>query len=126
MNNLRLEQANDWLSSLFQMPDYHIKPLAGDASFRRYFRVSEVENPEKTYVLMDAPPEREDTTPFLQVCQWLETSGLNTPKIITEDQGLGFILLEDFGDATWAVFKASEQNISLINLQLPTLSANME
>ncbi|MDX8387019.1 MAG: phosphotransferase [Ghiorsea sp.] len=106
----RLEQAKNWLNSLPQIPDYQIRPLAGDASFRRYFRVSETANPEQTYVLMDAPPEKEDTSSFLQVCDWLEKSGLNTPKIIIKDQSLGFILLHDFGDTTWSVFNASKQD----------------
>src|SRR5687768_18413428 len=40
-----------------------IRPLAGDASFRRYFRVHAG---ERTAVLMDAPPEHEDVGPFLK------------------------------------------------------------
>lgn len=103
-SDVRLEQAKLWLSTLPQIPSYDIKPLAGDASFRRYFRVSEKDNPDQTYVLMDAPPEKEDVSPFLNVCAWLNRSGLNTPDILVQDQGQGFLLLEDFGDTTWSVF----------------------
>jgi len=76
-----------------------IVPLAGDASFRRYFRLS---SEDKNYVLMDAPPKREDVQPFLRVLGWMAKAGLRTPKLLAEDAGQGFLLLEDFGDVTWA------------------------
>ncbi|MDQ6962460.1 MAG: phosphotransferase [Mariprofundaceae bacterium] len=78
-----------------------VSPLAGDASFRSYHRV--VWNQEK-YVLMDAPPDKEDVQPFLKVQQWLHDIGLRVPQIIAKDIKQGFLLLEDFGDTTWAVF----------------------
>ncbi|MDX8392258.1 MAG: phosphotransferase [Mariprofundaceae bacterium] len=73
--------------------------LAGDASFRRYFRVRCGEN---RYVLMDAPPDRENTGPFLAVRDWMQQAGLRVPQLIAADAEKGFLLLEDFGDATWA------------------------
>lgn len=112
MNDSRLAQAKAWLSSLAELPDYQIKPLAGDASFRRYFRIHETQNPSQTYVLMDAPPAKEDVMPFIQVSDWLSASGLNTPKIIIKDQQQGFLLLQDFGDTTWAVFAQQQHDIS--------------
>ena len=41
-----------------------VKPLAGDASFRRYFRLR---RGDETAMLMDAPPPHEDPRPFLAV-----------------------------------------------------------
>jgi len=76
-----------------------IVPLAGDASFRRYFRVRSM---ACSYVLMDAPPEREDVGPFLNVRAWLEGAGVRAPRLVAEDGARGFLLLEDFGDVTWA------------------------
>ena len=73
-----------------------ILPLAGDASFRRYFRV---EQDGKSAVLMDAPPEHEDSRPFLAVARHLDTIGFRAPRVLAEDLDLGLILLEDFGDA---------------------------
>ena len=45
-----------------------IEPLAGDASFRRYFRVY---SEGRQAVLMDAPPPHEDPRPFIAVAEWL-------------------------------------------------------
>jgi len=73
-----------------------IAPLAGDASFRRYFRVHKN---GRSAVLMDAPPEHEDSRPFLKVAQHLLDIGFRSPRIIAQDLEQGLILLEDFGDA---------------------------
>jgi aminoglycoside/choline kinase family phosphotransferase len=72
-----------------------ILPLAGDASFRRYFRVV---NGEKTAVLMDAPPPHEDPRPFIAVSEWLLSRGLSAPEILARDLEKGLLLLGDFGD----------------------------
>ena len=73
-----------------------ILPLAGDASFRRYFRVV---NGERTAVLMDAPPPQEDPRPFIAVAEWLLSRGLSAPEILARDLDSGLLLLGDFGDA---------------------------
>ncbi|WP_038250991.1 aminoglycoside phosphotransferase family protein [Ghiorsea bivora] len=99
MSDLRLEQAKQWLGKHFS--HFEIHNLAGDASFRRYFRISTA---EENYVLMDAPPEKEDVTPFVQIGDWLAQHQLRVPKIIIRDQHQGFLLLEDFGDVTWSVY----------------------
>jgi len=72
-----------------------IEPLAGDASFRRYFRVR---LGKKTAMLMDAPPPNEDPAPFLRAAKWLDANGLRAPHILAEDAARGLVLLEDFGD----------------------------
>ncbi|WP_246610948.1 aminoglycoside phosphotransferase family protein [Aquisediminimonas profunda] len=71
-----------------------ILPLAGDASFRRYFRV--VLGSAKA-VLMDAPPPHEDPRPFIAVAQWLVEQGFSAPHILAADLGTGLVLIEDFG-----------------------------
>jgi N-acetylmuramate 1-kinase len=77
-----------------------ILPLAGDASFRRYFRVVDVgfEGSGRTAVLMDAPPEHEDVGPFLAVAEHLGRLGLSSPRSYAVDRAGGLLLLEDFGD----------------------------
>ena len=72
-----------------------IRPLAGDASFRRYFRVVQG---ERTAVLMDAPPAHEDVRPFVAVAEWLSSVGLTAPEILARDTDRGLLLLGDFGD----------------------------
>ena len=72
-----------------------IVPLAGDASFRRYFRVH---GPDGTAVLMDAPPEKEDSRPFLAIGAQLDALGFSAPQPLATDLDKGLVLLEDFGD----------------------------
>jgi len=73
-----------------------ILPLAGDASFRRYFRIRRGTD---SAVLMDAPPEHEDSRPFLTVAGHLDSIGFRAPRVLAKDLDAGLILLEDFGDA---------------------------
>ena len=72
-----------------------ILPLAGDASFRRYFRIVQG---DRSAVLMDAPPQHEDVRPFVAVAEWLAEKGLTAPEILARDMERGMLLLGDFGD----------------------------
>jgi N-acetylmuramate 1-kinase len=72
-----------------------IQPLAGDASFRRYFRIIDG---DRCAMLMDAPPPNEDPAPFLRAAKWLDANGLRAPQVLAEDAARGLVLLEDFGD----------------------------
>lgn len=74
-----------------------IRPLAGDASFRRYFRVHRPSG--ETAVLMDAPPAHEDPGAFVAVAEGLAGAGLSAPTILARDLDRGLLLLDDFGDA---------------------------
>ena len=76
-------------------PRATVAPLAGDASFRRYFRVTDG---ARRAVLMDAPPPHEDPRPFLSVAGWLTERGFAAPAILAADPDAGLVLLEDFGD----------------------------
>lgn len=76
--------------------DAEIEPIAGDASFRRYFRIVA---PGRHAILMDAPPPHEDPRPFLSVARWLTDRGFAAPEIYGEDLGHGLVLLQDFGNA---------------------------
>ena len=71
-----------------------IEPLAGDASFRRYFRIR---RGEESAMLMDAPPPNEDPQPFLRAAKWLDANGMRAPRILAADAPRGLVLLEDFG-----------------------------
>ena len=73
-----------------------LKPLDGDASFRRYFRIKRFGS---SAMLMDAPPPHEDVGPFLRAARWLDANGLRAPEIYAEDEARGLVLLEDFGKA---------------------------
>lgn len=73
-----------------------IDPLPGDASFRRYFRLSRASG--ESAMLMHAPPPHEDPAPFLHVAHWLNTHGMRGPAILAEDATQGWVLTEDFGN----------------------------
>ena len=75
--------------------DAQILPLAGDASFRRYFRVVDG---DRQAVLMDAPPPHEDPRPFIAVAEYLCEQGLTAPAILARDLEKGLLLIDDFGD----------------------------
>lgn len=72
-----------------------IAPLAGDASFRRYFRVIDG---SRRAVLMDAPPPHEDPRPFIAIAEHLVGQGFAAPQILARDLDEGLVLIEDFGD----------------------------
>ena len=73
-----------------------IEPLAGDASFRRYFRI--VHDDGRRAVLMDAPPPHEDPRPYVAVAEWLSEIGLAAPEILARDLDHGLLLLGDLGN----------------------------
>ncbi|HZQ02027.1 MAG TPA: phosphotransferase [Reyranella sp.] len=73
--------------------------LAGDASFRKYFRLR---CGDRTVVVMDSPAAHEPVEPFVRVGRHLKALGLSAPEILAEDLAHGFLLLEDLGDDTFA------------------------
>jgi aminoglycoside/choline kinase family phosphotransferase len=88
------ESADDFLAAC-GWAGARVEPLAGDASFRRYFRVI---GDDRQAVLMDAPPPHEDPRPFISVAEWLLSVGLSAPEILARDLDRGLLLLDDFGD----------------------------
>nr|WP_315471483.1 phosphotransferase [uncultured Sphingorhabdus sp.] len=73
-----------------------VTPVAGDASFRRYFRIDCAARGKA--ILMDAPPPHEDPRPFIHIAQYLNGYQFRAPEIFGTDLTRGFVLLEDFGD----------------------------
>lgn len=80
------------------LADAEFAPASADASFRRYFRLS---HGSDSWVVMDAPPEREDCRPFIQVAELILAAGLNGPRIVAQDLAQGFLLLSDLGRQTF-------------------------
>jgi N-acetylmuramate 1-kinase len=74
-------------------------PLPGDASFRRYFRLAGGPSPA---LLMDAPPPHEDVRSYRRIAAHLVALGLTAPRVHAADDDAGFLLIEDFGDTTFA------------------------
>ncbi|MGH7075673.1 MAG: aminoglycoside phosphotransferase family protein [Stellaceae bacterium] len=96
-------------------------PLAMDASFRRYFRLTDG---ARGAVLMDAPPPQEDVRPFIAVGRLLHGIGLSAPQIFATDIERGLLLLEDFGDGTYTrLLAAGEDEAALYALAVDVLIA---
>ncbi len=91
----RLQELRHWLEYDLGMSGCEPRPASSDASFRRYFRI---ESGGRSYIVMDAPPEREDCGPFVEVARSFLDIGLNVPEIIRADPARGFLLLSDLGD----------------------------
>jgi aminoglycoside/choline kinase family phosphotransferase len=87
-----------------------IAELAQDASFRRYWRLTDG---PRSAVLMDAPPASEDVRPFLAMRALLRAAGLSVPEVLASAPDAGLLLLEDFGDT---LFPAAMQRESLETL----------
>jgi hypothetical protein len=93
-NDARLTLIHDWLSRELQLPRLRIEVASSDASFRRYFRAFAG---AATYIVMDAPPEKEDVRPYLKVSRLLEEIGVHVPHVHEADATRGLLLLEDLG-----------------------------
>ncbi|MDX1756431.1 MAG: phosphotransferase [Marinobacter sp.] len=91
----RLQQLTDWVRQFPGLAQAQPVPVSGDASFRRYFRVT---NADTTYIVMDAPPSHEDCVPFVALARHWHRHGVAVPALVQQDLEQGFLLLEDFGD----------------------------
>lgn len=91
----RLEQITAWLKTEPEFSAVDIRPASADASFRRYFRARSA---TASYIVMDAPPDKEDMAPFLKVAAMLLDLGLQVPRVLRADSARGFYLLSDLGD----------------------------
>lgn len=75
--------------------DWEWAPLQGDASSRRYVRLSKA---TQSAILMDAGPAlATQTSAFIAMSDWLCQNGLRAPEIYYQNTDLGIALLEDLG-----------------------------
>jgi aminoglycoside/choline kinase family phosphotransferase len=92
----RLEQ---WLATPLNGARFTLAPASEDASFRRYFRATLDDG--RTFVVMDAPPDKEDSRPFVRIARMLADAGVHAPVVHAQDLGAGFLLLSDLGTRTY-------------------------
>src|SRR6202451_3523496 len=91
----RLALLTRWVFEDLGFAGSRIEPASADASFRRYFRVTRGTD---SYIVMDAPPDKEGLGPFVSVARMLLGIGLNVPVILAKDPQRGFLLLSDLGN----------------------------
>lgn len=84
----------DWIENDLLLTINCCEPASSDASFRRYFRIK---TPQGQFIVMDAPPVRENIEPFIKIANLLARSQVNVPTIFHQNLTEGFLLLEDFG-----------------------------
>lgn len=94
----RLNQLTDWVKKLFPDEPFSITVASSDASFRRYFRLHTVND---TYILMDAPPEHENISSFINIDEFLAKFDVAVPHIFHKDEDNGFLMLSDLGDISF-------------------------
>jgi aminoglycoside/choline kinase family phosphotransferase len=128
--DVRLQHLKVWLDEqltvLFAeqkwgaVPPATLTAASSDASFRRYFRW---EGEGRSFIVMDAPPPRENCKPFVDIAFLLAKSGINVPKIYAEDLERGFLLLNDLGNQTYLDVIDSENADDLFRDALQALLA---
>jgi N-acetylmuramate 1-kinase len=94
----RLTELQSWLSQFEDLAGRPLVPASSDASFRRYFRI---EADGYSRIVMDAPPDREDSRPFVRIADYLARIGLNSPRVLAADMELGFVLMTDLGSSQY-------------------------
>jgi aminoglycoside/choline kinase family phosphotransferase len=96
----RLQSLIDWASTEIRRDadmalDARVEMVSGDASFRRYYRMT---FRDRSWVLVDAPPEKEDNPRFIRIAEQWRAAKVAVPEVLASDTEQGFMLLEDFGD----------------------------
>jgi N-acetylmuramate 1-kinase len=105
--DVRLDALERWLAAQLPGAAFTLAPASEDASFRRYFRATLADG--RSFVAMDAPPDKEDCRPFLHVARLLREARVNAPEIHAQDLSQGFLLLSDLGRTTYLA-ALNEQN----------------
>jgi len=116
----RFESLAQWAARQLQVAAVDLQPVAGDASFRRYFRACATDS-GGSFIAMDAPPEHEDSGPFLCIARHWHRHGIHVPDILAADQDQGFVLLEDLGDTLYLQQLTDETADRLYRAALDTL-----
>ena len=101
----RRSRFENWLAALTAEHGLHrtsLRAASADASFRRYLRIdaSGSDGSTKSLIIMDAPPAKENSAPFVKVAGLMRDAGLRVPEILNWDAPNGFMLLSDLGAQT--------------------------
>ena len=100
----RQAQFQAWLASVqtrFALRPESLRLASADASFRRYLRIDTTGGAHgDSLIIMDAPPDKENSAPFVQVAQLLHDAGIRAPEVLDWQEAQGFLLLNDLGART--------------------------
>ncbi|MGY6276627.1 aminoglycoside phosphotransferase family protein [Methylomonas sp. MgM2] len=107
-----------WLSNDLVLPIQTIESASSDASFRRYFRVR---HSGACYIVMDAPPDKEDVGLYIRNADLFRKAGIHVPDIFQQNRELGFLLLEDLGNRRYLECLAQDNADALYRNALDSL-----
>ncbi len=108
-----------WARAALREPALRLAPASSDASFRSYWRGTRADG--RSVIVMDAPPDHEDIRPWLDVDRRLCAAGLAAPEVYAHDEALGFIAMQDLGEATLLPLLDSDSVEPLYATALETL-----
>jgi aminoglycoside/choline kinase family phosphotransferase len=119
MNELREQELGRWTAEMLRQRQPEISEkislsiVSGDASFRRYFRA---QLRDTSFIVVDAPPDNEDSGAFVRISGILREAGVLAPSVLAVDFSRGFMLLEDFGDELYLphLLKSQAQESSTV------------
>ncbi len=110
----RRDQLGHWAHQVLSqnlpqdMGSAELSMVSGDASFRRYFRLTMAAD---SWICVDAPADKEDNPAFVNIARAWRAEGVHVPEVIAYDFDAGFMLLEDFGDQLlWPALHAPDSN----------------
>lgn len=106
----RQQQFNQWLDSISAehgLLPQSLRIASADASFRRYLRLDTRHG--TSCIVMDAPPDKENSEPFVRIARLLADAGLRAPQVLDWQAQHGFMLITDLGDATLMSAMDAEQ-----------------
>lgn len=108
--DIRSQAILSWLIEQLKFDIHRFEPASQDASFRRYFRVI---HSGGTHIVMDAPPDKENTEPFIRIAAVLKKAGIHVPTIYRKNLDQGFLLLEDLGSQSF-LDQLNDSNVDLL------------
>jgi N-acetylmuramate 1-kinase len=91
----RFEALKEWTGRVLGAGAFDIRPASADASFRRYFRVTQG---SRSLIVMDAPPDKGGMHSYVTIARHFHALGLNVPEVLEQDHERGFLLITDLGD----------------------------
>ena len=102
-DDARAAARRDWARAAADAPALDLERASMDAGFRSYWRG--IADPgtatERSLIVMDSPPDKEDVRPWLRIRDLLASGGVRVPQVLAEDADQGFLLLEDLGRETY-------------------------
>jgi N-acetylmuramate 1-kinase len=110
-SDTRLSVLTRWVFDDLGFAGSRIEPASSDASFRRYFRLT---RGAETYIVMDAPPDKENLTPFIGVARMLLGMGVNAPVLLARNVDQGLLLLSDLGSRQYLDELGAGRNVDLL------------